>query len=275
LRYGQEQLEPGRFDNTFSFLSRRLPPSLLGLGKSTIGDVSNRIMMVLLLVAGSRVDKYRWEVKSWLSDQSTERKMIDVPARAVLPLQPHMRLCQVEADSDELWFPDAIGVMDHLHIMFNCLESAVTSLPWWVAFEELLKAVCVFFSAKDHRDRFVNLCLKPKGVRLSHWVHSKHVDWRWEVLEAVLDDLFMVWKYLAYFNLKLMTSSTKVGNAIYLMVAEAYLLVVKNDVMVSMLGVLICGVHMKAEWVVVLIIPRANAHAWRREGVPTFVRLTR
>jgi len=100
----------------------------------------------------------------------------------------------------------------------------VKDLEWWVTFEEHLRAIVTFFSRQEHKDRFLENCLKPNGITLRHSVHSKHIDWRWEVLEEVLEDVSDVWPYLRHFSLERMvrTESGKISNALYTLVAEAY-----------------------------------------------------
>ena len=114
-------------------------------------------------------------------------------------------------------------ILDHWHILFDALESAVTELEWWPTFVEHLRGVTELFAHIEHRDRFLAKCLSKHNKKLLINFTHKHVDWRWEVLEEILEDVLESWHILQYFELDVMlktTDGTFVGNAVYKVVAE-------------------------------------------------------
>ena len=94
--------------------------------------------------------------------------------------------------------PDAIEILDHIHILFNALEAALEGLPWFGEFKESLSASCLFFGDRKHIDRFVEVCQIPAGIakgirRLPHHL----ISWRWEVLEDIALGIIDMWPFFA------------------------------------------------------------------------------
>ena len=57
----------------FALESRSLPCAVLGLGKAKVSDKSGKLLKVIVLETGNKLNLFRVEMKSWLSDQSVEK----------------------------------------------------------------------------------------------------------------------------------------------------------------------------------------------------------
>ena len=120
----------------FEFSSTRLPCTTMSHGHGTIGDIAHRMLWVLILICGRFIDLFRSQVRSWLSDQSTERKLLTSPARILHDVCPEKCMTSVDADSTEPLLPHALEILDHCHILMNALETAVKKLSWWQSMKE-------------------------------------------------------------------------------------------------------------------------------------------
>ena len=198
------------------FTTRRLPPTAVGHGNSSADAIVYRMVYSLLLVAGDLIDLYRRLVRSCLTDQSKERKVTSALASVIHHVAYARTMTEVDSESSELLFPDALGVLDHLHILFNALESAITALPWRAAFREQLCAILEVFGQKKHRDRFLEKCGLPGFLeRRFKTFRVKRLTWRWEILEIILSDVLDSSPFLAYFDVQRMVGPQKISTAVY------------------------------------------------------------
>jgi hypothetical protein len=147
-----------------SYWNGRLPPAVMGLGMGQLPDLISRMVMSILLIAGDQVDKFRYQVRSWLTDQSTERKMTRGRASILYHCCPCRKLSDAEADDECLLFPDCIEILDHLHIFWNAVENAIEALDFWKTFREMLSAVIALFGDSMHLKRFISKCDMPMWV---------------------------------------------------------------------------------------------------------------
>ncbi len=170
------------------------------------------------------VDKYPGQVRSCLTGQGKERKLKQMPASLVCQLCPITKLSKVEPDSTELLFGDCLEVLDHLHLFQNALQSGLTGLSWWSGVETSLRHLVDSFASQSHRARSQHTCLNKLGKKLKLTWRHQHVDWRWEVLEVVLEDALSARDWLAFFDCETMCGKEKVPNALYSEVDR-----VKND----------------------------------------------
>ena len=213
----REQFDHGALPNNYSFISRRLPPMQTSVGNATVVHLALRLIHSLLLVCGDRIDSYRASVKSFLSDQGKECKInCSSPATLVNQLCPEKPLSSVPDGSDEHLFPNAVDINDHLHIFMNALQSAIESLDWWEEFLDTLRAFIEFFGDLSHIKRFRAVCKIPAhvGAKIKRF-RLTVFSWRFENLEYILADLFAVFPYSGYFDLKLMLGKGKVANSCY------------------------------------------------------------
>ena len=103
LRHTKQNWESGQLGKNFSFSSRRLTPSLVGLGEATVPSIAAHIRRSFLHTAGENIDLCREMVKSWLTDQSKERNMIDMPSSILDKLCSVKKLSNT-ADPSEYYF---------------------------------------------------------------------------------------------------------------------------------------------------------------------------
>lgn len=199
---------------SFEFSSTRFPCTVMGHGCGTVGDIVHRMLWVILLVAGSSIDVYRHQVRSWLTDQSKERKFPSSPASILHHMCTEKCLTNVDVDSKEPLLPHALEILDHCHILMNSLETAVKRMPWWDNVRESLSALCEFCGSRKHRDRFMEVCEAPWKLRIRGWRY-RVPDWRWEVLEYVCEDVEAAWPLLQYFDEARMCGREKLSSALY------------------------------------------------------------
>jgi hypothetical protein len=107
--------------------------------------------------------------------------------------------------------PEAQGLMflhralqqrGNLHIIFNALKDAFTSIPEWKTMETLLKAVAKMCGEFSYKERLLERCFKraPRHARyLLHRFAGAHVDWRWQFLEDVSEQIVAFYEYLREF----------------------------------------------------------------------------
>ena len=71
-----------------------------------------------------------------------------MPASILDKLCPVKKLSE-NADPSEYLFPDALGILDHWHILFNALKDGVEGLDWWPSFLEQLRAITSFLQRQS------------------------------------------------------------------------------------------------------------------------------
>ena len=106
ITHSPEQVEAGNL-KPIHWSSKRLTPSLVGLGESTATSVGAHVVRSIIHRSGTYVDKYRSEVKSWLSDQSKERLVNDLPVTAIHAMSAHAKMSAC-TDDRQFLFPDSL-----------------------------------------------------------------------------------------------------------------------------------------------------------------------
>ena len=86
-------------------------------------------------------------------------------------------------------FPQAVGIADHLHMIFGSLEDAVTNCPEWCALQEDIRLVSTFMLHAGLRNRFCKTCVPINERDLVLRYLGKHADWKWEHMAAFLTRL--------------------------------------------------------------------------------------
>ena len=142
---------------------------------------------------------YRAEVRGFLSDQGTEKllcafpvgKYEDIEAAAVEVEKQSVGPSSSDGSSSRFpLFYDAFEQAGILHIVFNALEDAVTSLDFWPRFQKQLSAVTKLLGTKSYRDVVLNKMMSSAPKAVSDMVsafQSQLLTWRWETLEKVLE----------------------------------------------------------------------------------------
>ncbi len=88
---------------------------------------------------------------------------------------------------------------EHLHVFYNALQSAVTSIPTWTTIEQMLKAMHAILKCRGFRERFQEKCMTgatPRQRAMLNYYQGAKVDWKWEYLSRLLDPLVRVWPLL-------------------------------------------------------------------------------
>ena len=125
-------------------------------------------------------------------------------------------MTNMDADSTEPLFPHALEILDRCHILMNALETAVKKLSWWQSMKETLSALCKFWGSRKHTSRLMQECGVPdRFAHLFKRFRFRVPDWRWEVLEAVCEDVAFVWPAMLYFDLGEMCGGDKLSFSLY------------------------------------------------------------
>ena len=193
---------------SYQWETRRLPPALLGLGKTNVPDIFSKFVDSMILITGLLIDKFRWQVFTKLSDHGKEKKAMKGPACAIHEHTPVQALTKVEPDSDEALFPMMLDLLDLLHILFNALESSSESMTWWDELEAQLRALCDVMGIRFHTERFKVVCIPP-GVRMQY-SKMPRLDMKWENLEKILTNILVCFEFFKkYWNYGKMVGGDK------------------------------------------------------------------
>jgi hypothetical protein len=156
---------------------RFLPTTTLGLGAANLNYKLGNITHAILLEIGT-VDcfnKFRYEVRSWTSYQGLEFEICDGPNLAFHLDGWASTLCALRAGSIDVrspelaanfLFPNCLGVADLLHILFNGLEMAATSVESWQSIEDHFHSIAKFLGDLGLRRRFQATCFVVPEKRL-------------------------------------------------------------------------------------------------------------
>jgi hypothetical protein len=77
-----------------------------------------------------------------------------------------------------------------MHVLYNGLETAITALPEWPAYQKELRAVTKFLGDKSYQEVVHEKMFLRGGASRAErdllLAFDKHLDWRWETLEGVM-----------------------------------------------------------------------------------------
>ena len=182
------------------------------------------------------VDSYRESVVGWTSDQGTEYKISDIafaqpPNRELLLKASRDIGCreaflQTDACAQKHFlFPWCLAMTGHLHLISNALESAVTKCRIWTQVKHGIQGLLGFLNSRALRQRLQATCL-PKHLWSAFNSFGKQLlDWRWESLGQLLDQVLPLIPILQqHFDLEKMS----VGHHSTLSVIDASVLKVTN-----------------------------------------------
>jgi hypothetical protein len=174
--------------NPIRYFERFLPTTTLGLGAADFNYKLGNITHAILLETGTPevFNKYRYEVKSWTSDQGLEYSVCDGPNLAFVGSSwgdtlNSLRIGEIDVSSPDVegnfLFPRCLGVPDCLHILFNALESAVTSSDSWEWISDHYATLAKFLGDLGMRRRFQATCLVSDKLNLvTQWVGNTSVS---------------------------------------------------------------------------------------------------
>ncbi|CAK0828340.1 unnamed protein product, partial [Prorocentrum cordatum] len=129
-------------------------------------------------------NKLRSEVYGICTDQGVESAVVDIDT-----LEPKGDRCENYSDNRARMYPNALGMPESLHIMFNALQHAVEKLPCHKTFISDLRNIENFLADRSLRRLFVNTCLDDSLKSKFDHYSTVHISWRWEVLAKALTEL--------------------------------------------------------------------------------------
>lgn len=185
-------------------------PTVFGYAAASLAFKARNLIhsMVLKTDGEEHMLELRKSVTGWTSDQGTERKVGDVgfahPPRlddlkqAAFSIGNKNLVLQPPEGAPQMsyLFPFALTMPGHIHCLYNALEHAVKKSRLWsgsnAAFEQGIKSILALLNDKNLRTRFRKTCLgdAPKQIsKLFKYWSIIHVDWRWETLTFLLNNL--------------------------------------------------------------------------------------
>ena len=178
------------------YTTRHLPVVTLGWGASSLAYKTAGAHHALALESGSwsRFDKARHEVRSFTSDGGTERNIVNAPIlydegfkSVQTVLESVMAKNLQDVDQAAFFLPNAILVLDFLHVIYNAFEEASTRHQVYQQCQPHLQALCAFLAVRDLRNAYVTKCCPVKHRQLlSQWSINTGFSWKWEYLQRFL-----------------------------------------------------------------------------------------
>lgn len=98
-----------------------------------------------------------------------------------------------EVVCDGSLFPLALWVPDHLHLIFNAVENAISQHGHWPQIEGALKDINRLLRSREMREHFRQTCLSPSERRQFDTWSRDLVDWKWQHMSALLVKLWPLW----------------------------------------------------------------------------------
>ena len=87
-------------------------------------------------------------------------------------------------------------------------------------------------------------CLQIAAVGETANQQVQAQNWRWEVLEVVLEDLQSMWPVICFFDLALMRGGSNVSNAVYTAIIDAF----RDPTVLARVAMLQCVCHRIGHW---------------------------
>ncbi|CAE7287378.1 unnamed protein product [Symbiodinium sp. CCMP2592] len=215
---------------------RRVSPMSSGLVITTLGRGETRAFLkacrlrhaIILENGPDYEDTYRAQVKGWVSDQGTERKVPQMPVSGdPAELQALAALVAAEGDPDVehlvrgtskalLW--NSFRHLGLMHVMFNSLEESCKGCPRWDSFEKQLSAISKLLRGRSFRDIVVHRMMATATAQEKSTVQAYHgelLSWRWESLYETLKHYVHVRPILMnYWDRELLSSEAQLCDAV-------------------------------------------------------------
>ena len=198
---------------------RTMVTQILGLGESGASHKFGAFGRSLASeTADEDMEARRNSCSCWFADQGTDLQIGDCPnyEHGGLPglikrLVSGDQTFGEEAARDGYFFPNAVTLPEALHAMFGLLKDSLQTSEAWKNFEPILSEITVCMGNKMIRDRLLAVCMDAAEKWERQQVHhfSGHrFDWRWELLERILEQLVKLWPILTkYTNIEKMSKS--------------------------------------------------------------------
>ena len=198
-------------------IRRTLVCQALGLGEAS-GAAKFRSFVKALAYETDSEDmvKRRNTASCWFADQGVDLAVGDCPnarrddlAELVKRLADGSINFSADAARDVFFLPLAVTTPQFMHGVFGLLREALEGAEAWKAFQPVLSEIVVVLGNKMFRDRLIALCMQKAEKHERQQLHGfegHRFDWRWEVLEVLLDQLCDIWPTLKkYFDFEVMS----------------------------------------------------------------------
>ncbi|CAE7532602.1 unnamed protein product [Symbiodinium sp. CCMP2592] len=213
----------------FTHEFRTMVITTLGRGETRAFLKACRLRHAIILENGPDYeDTYRAQVKGWVSDQGTERKVPQMPVSGdPAELQALAALVAAEGDPDVehlvrgtskalLW--NSFRHLGLMHVMFNSLEESCKGCPRWDSFEKQLSAISKLLRDRSFRDIVVHRMMATATAQEKSTVQAYHgelLSWRWESLYETLKHYVHVRPILMnYWDRELLSSEAQLCDAV-------------------------------------------------------------
>jgi hypothetical protein len=180
------------------YIGRTSSLSTLARGRSGLIKKSHNISTQHKLVSDSEqsYDLLRSQVYGITSDMGTEKGVCDIST-----MRPIIGRGENKFDvSAGMQYPNALYMVEHLHVIFSALEHGVEKVDGMKAWLKKINTLERFLSDKSLRRLFIANCMlgHPDAHLFLNFSHVS-IDWRWESLVKGLDQLIPLLPLLVEF----------------------------------------------------------------------------
>ena len=203
MRHAGEHKDPLR---GFAWLRHSMPVTVLGKGQTSTSQKFDKLVHSATLVAGeSGLDTWRREVRGFTTDQGTERKIRQCPISHSAEGRDRLDASiaavssgaeAFQAQHDSFFFPNALEMTGHLHVFWNSFQKGCLSFSEdWPLYDSILRCVCKLVGNLSNSQCFIANCMQMATASEKHLVEKtmgEHLDWRWEHLEEVSQQVTLV-----------------------------------------------------------------------------------
>ena len=184
----------------FEWQRRSMVPTTIGRGEGNVATKLSRIAHSAVLEAGEK-HLYDWRIqtKGFLSDQGTERGIRAAPfgdkdeISEVMSAVKEHRLPSFDPRAVKVVFlMFALQQSGLMHVYYNALEEAIAKVECWKEYLTLLAAFVKILGDASYKERLLekSFAAAPASTRrLLHAFAGTIVDWRWEHLEELLEQV--------------------------------------------------------------------------------------
>ena len=170
--------------------------SVIGRGRASLVAKSFKLACIHKMESQDEAAEaeLRSQVCGIVSDQGTESGCADISVMRVTVDGAGNTLID---DASSRQYPCALYMPDHLHVIYNALQSGVEGLSTYKHWMNRLRSIERFLSDKGMRRCFVATFLAnhPESDKFRHY-STVVIDWRWEMLSVALDSLIPLFKVM-------------------------------------------------------------------------------
>ena len=197
---------------------RTMPVMTLARGETRTFVKAQRLRSAIILENGeANFQLYRKQVKGWISDQGTERRIPEWPMGEESSMKSLAASLREEVSGDALAAGTGEAFLFNsckhpgvLHVLFNSLEECCKACPRWDVVEKQVSAVSKLLTDRSYREIVVSVMMKHATAQQKRTVQGYHgqlLSWRWESLHVTLKHYLEVRPILLlYWNRELLSS---------------------------------------------------------------------